>query len=109
MTVQNFFTRLALMSRGTRILGWSTTRFRRQGVSGHRVKRLQVHWLVSVAGWERAILRERTREGLASARERGVRLGRRPRKKAHKIAKPSVMLPGQVDWLSLPTNNPFDS
>lgn len=39
--------------------------------------------LASVAGWERAVLRERTREGLASARERGVRLGRRPRLSMH--------------------------
>jgi putative DNA-invertase from lambdoid prophage Rac len=39
--------------------------------------------LASVAGWERAVLRERTREGLASARERGVRLGRRPRLSQH--------------------------
>ena len=44
---------------------------------------LVVGVLASVAGWERAVLRERTREGLASARERGVRLGRRPRLSMH--------------------------
>jgi putative DNA-invertase from lambdoid prophage Rac len=44
---------------------------------------LVVGVLASVAGWERAVLRERTREGLASARERGVRLGRRPRLSQH--------------------------
>lgn len=34
--------------------------------------------LAIVAGWERSIIKERTREGLASARLRGKALGRRP-------------------------------
>lgn len=39
--------------------------------------------LAAVAGWERAVLIERTKEGLASARQRGIRLGRRPRLSLH--------------------------
>jgi DNA invertase Pin-like site-specific DNA recombinase len=38
--------------------------------------RLQMHVLMAVAEFERSLIRERTRAGLASARARGARLGR---------------------------------
>lgn len=38
--------------------------------------RFQTHVLMAVAEFERSLIRERTRAGLASARSRGVRLGR---------------------------------
>jgi DNA invertase Pin-like site-specific DNA recombinase len=38
--------------------------------------RLQMHVLMAVAEFERSLIRERTRAGLASARARGVKLGR---------------------------------
>ena len=45
--------------------------------------KLVVGVLASVGGWDRAVLCERTSEWLAFARERGVRLGRRPRLSQH--------------------------
>lgn len=38
--------------------------------------RLQMHVLMAVAEFERSLIRERTRAGLASAKARGMRLGR---------------------------------
>jgi DNA invertase Pin-like site-specific DNA recombinase len=42
------------------------------------VGRLQLGILMAVADFERELIRERTNAGLAAARARGVRLGRRP-------------------------------
>lgn len=41
--------------------------------------KLQLHVLCAVAEFEREIIRERVNAGLASAKARGVRLGRRPK------------------------------
>jgi DNA invertase Pin-like site-specific DNA recombinase len=38
--------------------------------------RLQAHVIMAMAEFERSLIRERVRAGLAAARERGVRLGR---------------------------------
>ena len=55
--------------------------------------RLQLGVLMAVAEFERGIIRERVNAGLASAKERGVRLGRPPKLKARA---PEVMkLKGQ--------------
>ncbi|MGO8928810.1 MAG: recombinase family protein [Limisphaerales bacterium] len=40
--------------------------------------RLQAHVIMAMAEFERSLIRERVRAGLAAARERGVRLGREP-------------------------------
>jgi DNA invertase Pin-like site-specific DNA recombinase len=40
--------------------------------------RLQAHVIMAMAEFERSLIRERVRAGLAAARERGVKLGRRP-------------------------------
>lgn len=40
--------------------------------------RLQAHVIMAMAEFERSLIRERVRAGLAAARERGVRLGRQP-------------------------------
>ena len=40
--------------------------------------RLQAHVIMAMAEFERSLIRERVRAGLDAARERGVRLGRRP-------------------------------
>ena len=45
--------------------------------------RLVVAVLAAVAGWERDVLRERTRQGLAAARARGAHLGRKHRLTFH--------------------------
>jgi putative DNA-invertase from lambdoid prophage Rac len=42
------------------------------------VGRLQAHVIMAMAEFERSLIRERVRSGLAAARERGVRLGRKP-------------------------------
>jgi DNA invertase Pin-like site-specific DNA recombinase len=40
--------------------------------------RLQAHVIMAMAEFERSLIRERVRAGLAAARARGVRLGREP-------------------------------
>jgi len=40
--------------------------------------RLQAHVIMAMAEFERSLIRERVRAGLAAARERGVKLGRKP-------------------------------
>lgn len=50
------------------------------------VGRLQLNVLMAVAEFEREIIRERTREGLAVARAKGVKLGR-PRGAGPKVAR----------------------
>jgi DNA invertase Pin-like site-specific DNA recombinase len=49
---------------------------------------LILHVLASVAEWEGSIIRERTKEALASLRARGVRLGRPPRNGIWDSARP---------------------
>ena len=46
--------------------------------SGDAISRLLMTVLAAVAEFERDLIRDRTRVGLAAARRRGVRLGRRP-------------------------------
>lgn len=48
--------------------------------------RLTFHILASIAEFERSLLSERTREGLASARARGRKGGRRPKMTPSKLA-----------------------
>lgn len=45
---------------------------------GDAVSRMVLHMLAAVAEFERELIRDRTRLGLARARKRGVKLGRRP-------------------------------
>ena len=46
--------------------------------SDNSAARLQMNILIAVAEFERDIIRERTKAGLAAARARGIRLGRPP-------------------------------
>ena len=51
--------------------------------TGTPIGRMIVGVLASMAAWERDVLRERTRQGMAAARDRGERIGRLPRLTPH--------------------------
>lgn len=70
--------------------------------------RLVVAVLAAVAGWERDVLRERTRQGMASARARGTHTGRRhsltphQRREAARLAGEGTSLAGIAALLGAP-------
>ncbi|WP_343725266.1 recombinase family protein [Herbaspirillum huttiense] len=74
----------------------------RRGISFHSISehidtsssggRLVFHMMAALAEFERALISERTRAGLAAAKAEGKRVGRRPRLSSHQVAQARQLL-----------------